>query len=367
MDLTQLCDSLRDAAPALERNDGTAHWPQAQLAMCAEADVLRWFLPRAYGGWEWSERRQLEGYLAISQACLTTAFVITQWQAAAKRIALGTSEAARAQWLPAMARGDAWATVGISHLTTSRQHVRAPVLAARRLASGEYVLSGFSPWVTGAAQADVLVVGATLADHNQILCAVPGDRPGIAAGAGTRLVALSASCTDQVRFDDVTVQPDEIIAGPSPNVMQTGVGGGAGGLQTSTLAIGLTASAVGFLQAEARQRPELADVAHKLAADAEELRAALLDLADGNQPITPAKLRERANSLVLRSTQAALVAAKGAGFVADHPAGRWCREALFFFSLELPAAGVGGEPLRICASLVRRQQRRSGLAGVVPP
>jgi hypothetical protein len=39
---------------------------------------------------------------------------------------------------------------------------------------------------------------------------------------------------------------------------------------------------------------------------------------------------------VLRSTQAALAAAKGAGYVVGHPAGRWCREALFFLVWSCP-------------------------------
>ncbi|MGN6545868.1 MAG: acyl-CoA dehydrogenase family protein [Aureliella sp.] len=336
MNFEQLCRELRETPPPPDRNDSTPPWPERQLALCAEAGVFSWFVPQEYGGSEWDERQQLEGYLAISEACLTTAFVLTQWQAACKRIALGQSPEARAKWLPGMARGRLWATVGISHLTTSRQHVRAPVLAARPEPGGSFVLDGFSPWVTGASKADVLVVGATLDDRRQILCAVPSDREGIKAGPGTQLVALSASCTDAVSFDGVTVHPDEIIAGPSPNVMQTGLGGGAGGLQTSTLAIGLTGAAVSFLQSEAVKRPELDAVAEKLASDAEELRHALFALAEGNDPITPAKLRERANSLVLRSTQAALVAAKGAGFVAAHPAGRWCCEALFFLVWSCP-------------------------------
>lgn len=336
MDLKELCQHLREAASTLDRSDGTLPWPERQLALCAEADVFRWFVPREFGGCEWGERQQLEGYLAISQACLTTAFVLTQWQAACKRIVGGQSSVARAKWLPSLARGELWATVGISHLTTSRQHVRTPVLVARELPGGDYALDGFSPWVTGASQADVLVVGAALDDQRQVLCAIPADRAGIAAGAGARLMALSASCTDAVRFAGVTVHPDEIIGGPTPNVLQTGVGGGAGGLQTSTLAIGLTSAAVDFLQAEARGRPELEAVAEKLAGDSRQLREALLALAEGNAPITPAKLREQANSLVLRSTQAALVAAKGAGFVADHPAGRWCREALFFLVWSCP-------------------------------
>jgi hypothetical protein len=39
---------------------------------------------------------------------------------------------------------------------------------------------------------------------------------------------------------------------------------------------------------------------------------------------------------VLRATQAALAAAKGAGYIAHHPAGRWCREALFFLVWSCP-------------------------------
>ena len=40
---------------------------------------------------------------------------------------------------------------------------------------------------------------------------------------------------------------------------------------------------------------------------------------------------------MLRATQAALGAAKGTGYVVGHPAGRWCREALFFLVWSCPA------------------------------
>jgi len=48
------------------------------------------------------------------------------------------------------------------------------------------------------------------------------------------------------------------------------------------------------------------------------------------------ELRADANSLVMRSTQAAMIAAKGVGFVEGHPVGRWCREALFFLVWSCP-------------------------------
>jgi butyryl-CoA dehydrogenase len=53
-----------------------------------------------------------------------------------------------------------------------------------------------------------------------------------------------------------------------------------------------------------------------------------------------ANLRAKANTLVLRATQAALTASKGTGFLRDHPAQRWARQALFFlvWSCPRPAA-----------------------------
>ena len=67
-----------------------------------------------------------------------------------------------------------------------------------------------------------------------------------------------------------------------------------------------------------------------------ELEADLLALAEGNEPCKPDDLRSRANSHVLRATQAALAAAKGTGYIQGHPTGRWCREALFFLVWSCP-------------------------------
>ena len=44
----------------------------------------------------------------------------------------------------------------------------------------------------------------------------------------------------------------------------------------------------------------------------------------------------QANALVLRSTQAALAVSKGSGFVRQHPARRWARQALFFLVWSCP-------------------------------
>lgn len=333
-ELSALCEQLRSGSQGLV---DAPQWPSQQIALCRQAGVFRWFIPKEMGGLGWSEMELLDAYLALSQACLTTTFILTQWVAACRRIVGSPNQALRQRLLPQLASGEIFASVGISHLTTSRQHIQKPVLAARENSAGGFVLEGFTPWVTAAPAADLLIVGATLADHKQIIAAVPTRQAQVEPSPGESLVALSASCTGRVDFRSVQVDAADIVAGPVENVMQTNSGGGAGGLQTSTLAVGLAAAAAAFITQQAQRRPDLVPIAEKITADVGQLRGVLEALTLGAQTsIEAPELRRQANSLVLRSTQAALSAAKGAGFLATHPAGRWAREALFFLVWSCP-------------------------------
>ncbi len=332
--LSSLCKELRGLAQDVDRG---RVWPEASIAACANSGVFRWFIPAQYGGWNWSESDILRGYLALSQSCLTTTFVLTQWHAACRRILSTSNVALRDRLAPQLATGEVYATVGISHLTTSRQHLSQPVLKATRTPEG-FVLKGSSPWVTGACAADLLVLGATLDDASQILVAVPTDRGGVIRRPGLDLLALTASCTGPVELEDVRVSHDEVLAGPVRNVMQSTAGGGgsSGGLQTSLLAIGLVGSAVDYMLEQSRNRESLRPVVLKLQSEFVQLRNSLEQLTAGESVCTAGELRRQANSLVLRATQSALQTAKGAGFVEGHPAGRWAREALFFLVWSCP-------------------------------
>jgi len=329
--LDVLCAELSSRADAL---DLSGNWPAEQLRLLGEFGVYQWFLPRECGGQEWNDVDLIRGYLRLAQACLTTTFILTQRTGACQRIAFGETSR-KAELLPPLLSGEQFATVGISHLTTSRRHLAKPVLTAAETSDG-FQLAGFSPWVTGGAHAQTIVTGATLADGRQILVAVPTDLPGVSADAPLPLVGLSSSHTGAVRFDKVSVSRDWLLAGPIENVMSLGIGGSTGGLQTSTLAIGLATTAIAYLEHEAVQREELRAPAEALRLDVDQAAADLLLVAAGDERCTSQDLRFRANSLALRGTQAALTAAKGTGYLAGSPAGRWCREALFFLVWSCP-------------------------------
>jgi alkylation response protein AidB-like acyl-CoA dehydrogenase len=326
-----LTQTLSKWAP---RWNSASQWPQESLRLCAQSGVYRWFMPREVGGLAWSDADQTLGYLRLAQADLTTTFIITQYMGACRRIAGSGNTALIERWMTDCLSGEAFATVGISHLTTSRQHVSTPVLLATPQRDG-WRLDGMSPWVTGAAEANVIVVGATLADGRELLAAVP-NVDGVRCGEGVELMALSASKTDQARFDGVHIDPSMLIAGPIKNVMSSGSGAGTGGLQTSTLAVGLTRAAIEFLKKEATNRHELVAASDELYSEVSALQESLLAASSGAAGCDATALRAQANRLVLRATQAALVAAKGAGYVDGHPVGRWCREAMFFLVWSCP-------------------------------
>jgi alkylation response protein AidB-like acyl-CoA dehydrogenase len=190
--------------------------------------------------------------------------------------------------------------------------------------------------VTGAPHAQHVVTGATLDDGRQILIALPTDLPGVSVPPAEKLVGLSASQTGRVDLREVHVDRRWLLAGPIENVMQAGAGAKTGGLQTSTLAVGLAAAAIALVEREGELRSDLVEPADKLRSDCDSCVKDLLAAAEGHANCSNEQLRVRANSLVLRATQAALAAAKGAGYVVGHPAGRWCREAMFFLVWSCP-------------------------------
>jgi alkylation response protein AidB-like acyl-CoA dehydrogenase len=335
--LDDLCRALAQRAATA---DGPGGWPAESLRLCAEVGVLRWFMPQTFGGaplggLAWSDADLLRGYLRLSAACLTTTFILTQFTSACRRILDSQNEFIGREWLPRLLDGSSFATVGISHLTTSRRHLGKPALRATESPEG-FTLDGFSPWVTGAVSAQAIVVGATLADGRQILALLPTDSPGVAVPAPLELVGLSGSCTGPVRCERVAIQRELLLAGPVENVMQGSTGARTGGLQTSALAIGHASGPIAFITEEATRRSELLKPLAGLRADQEALQTDLLALADGREVCTNESLRARANSLALRAAQSALAAAKGTGYVVGHPAGRWCREALFFLVWSCP-------------------------------
>ncbi|MBI1314328.1 acyl-CoA dehydrogenase [bacterium] len=334
--LNELCGQLRDQAATLGSVDA---WPGEQLGAMGGAGVLGWLIPQEFGGSDISAAELVSGYEQLAAACLTSTFVLTQRNAAIQRIVKSGNEELKKELLPELVDHSQFVTVGISHLTTSRQHWKQPTVAVEML-DGGFLLNGEIPWVTGGDRADVIVTGGTLANGRQVLLAVEKCCEGLEMREPVSMLALNASRTGSIGLNHVFVPWTHLLHGPAENVMQQG-GGGAGTLTTSALAIGHAANAVSLLRAETERRPELNEILEPLASDVAEVSTHLHEAVTSDENplpghLTAESLRHRSNSLALRASQAALAASKGAGFVTGHPAGRLVAEAMFFLVWSCP-------------------------------
>jgi alkylation response protein AidB-like acyl-CoA dehydrogenase len=335
----QLHEALAVLAKRAGDTDGLPVWPEASWQVLKDAGVLRWCIAPEYGGDGLTVSKLLRGYEQLAGACLTTCFILSQRDAACRRLRDGQNEELRRQLLPSLAEGRSFMTVGLSQLTTSRQHL-GPSFRAQTQGSA-FILDGTIPWVTGAARAEHFVIGAVLEDGRQILAVLAADLPGVTVGPPLDLMALEGSLTTEIRCRNVTLSREWLLAGPAERVMSIGGRGGSGGVETSCLALGLAGAAIDYLKSEAAARPELGPTAERLDHGRELLRAEMYGLVEAAcSAEAAALLRGKANSLVLRASQAALTASKGTGFLLQHPAQRWARQALFFlvWSCPRPAA-----------------------------
>lgn len=333
-------ESLISHLRGLSEPDSPQQWPESQFAALAAAGGWRWNIPVQYGGLGVDSKEMLQVYRELASAALVTTFILTQRNAACQRIELSPNSEIRSHLLSQLAEGTIFATVGISHLTTSRQHVPTPAVTARAVSQPEgFVLNGVVPWATGAYHADVLVTGGTLDDGRQILTAVPTDRLGVQVQPAVDLMGMSASQTGAVVLDDVFVASQEILHGPILQVMSHGAGGGAGSLGTSALALGAAQGTIRCLSDEVVRRPNIAEFVHPLETEAAQLANELMLAAQGQHPAQSGaveSIRGRANLLVTRSAQIWLATTKGAGYVSGHPAERAVRESMFFWVWSCP-------------------------------
>ncbi|HEY7314097.1 MAG TPA: acyl-CoA dehydrogenase family protein [Gemmataceae bacterium] len=337
LDLLPLDEALTVLEGRAGAADAEAVWPADSWDALRRSGVLGWIIPREYGGSGLDALELLEGYQRLAGACLTTCFLLSQRDSACRRLRDSGNEALCRELLPALASGQRFTTVGIAQLTTSRQHVR-PVLLAQ-LDDGGVRLDGVMPWVTGAPHADHFITGVVLEDGRQMLLVVPRDAPGMSVGPPMELMALQGSLTAEVRCRDVRLDRKWILAGPAERVLAGGRG--AGGLETSGLALGLAKSAIDYLQKEAGKRTEWQARAAASAESWDVLQVQLRRLAhDGADAQAASSLRAKVNALVLRVTQFALAAGKGSGFLRSHPAQRWARQAMFFLVWSCPAPAL---------------------------
>ena len=197
--------------PVRRANSWTKADPEFSRRL-GEAGLLGMTWPKEYGG---HERSQLERYVVIEELLAAGAPVGAHWiadrQSGPLLLRLGNEELKR-RWVPAIARGDAFACIGLSE-PGSGSDLASVRTAARRDGDG-WVLNGQKVWTTGAHVSHfmiALVRTETGSERQQGLSqfVVPMDAPGVSVKPIIDLTG--AHEFNEVFFDEVRLPANALL------------------------------------------------------------------------------------------------------------------------------------------------------------
>ncbi|HTV48781.1 MAG TPA: acyl-CoA dehydrogenase family protein [Phycisphaerae bacterium] len=317
-----------------ERVDTMGEWPEENFSDLYRAGAMGWSIPKSFSGSELSSLDLHRHYQEMSAACLTTALVFTQRDAAVEFLVAAQESTLARKLLVDLAENRIFASIGIAQLTTSGRHQGAALLASA--APGGFKVNGIIPWATGVHHAHWLIVGARIDDQNQILFALSMDRAGIKIDDCVPMASLNGSDTASVKLQDVVIRNDEVLSGPCEDALAQRGNLHRFTLNTCVVPLGVAAGAIAEAEKLAALRNDKSQetilmLRQSHQALEQQIYACGTDTGIGKESRAAIHLRARANDLAMRSALACLELAKGRGMLIGNPAQRRVREAMFFF------------------------------------
>jgi alkylation response protein AidB-like acyl-CoA dehydrogenase len=320
--LTDVAARVEARAGAVDRGELDV---RTNLAELGEAGLLE------LGSTHGTLAEQAEVVRVLARVCTATAFSVWAHRTATGYLARWGSEAARADLLPALHRGDRPAATAMATAFQAALGLRELTVTAAPFGDG-LVLDGVVPWASNLFEdGAVVILPARTEDGRHVIVAVSTDQDGVELLAPPPLLALGATASTTVRLHHVEVPADRVLTDrfldfladvrPSFLLLQTALCLGLADAALSAAAPRHTGTAVTFQpdhdRLVARQR-ELGDHHDRR-------------LADPGRPADDelVRLRLAASEQAVAATRHEAAVTGGAGYLATSATARRLREAAF--------------------------------------
>lgn len=334
---TPLRQLSHDLARLATHYDVGGEWPERSLAHLTDAGAWGWIIPTAYGGTELALVPQLQAYEAVAAGCMSSLLILSQRDGACELLVSGQNDRLKGELLPKLAANEIMASVGISQITTSHQ-LGKPALIAEPNGDG-YRLRGFMPWVTSAEKCDFIVAGAVLPDGRQVLVVLRTDLPGVQVDRAMSLMALDSTRTAEVHCRDVVIEAAWVLSPPATKALSR-----TSAVKIWTVVasgIGLAGAMIRLVGGHAKKtkgllREQAEELVSRYQAVRERVYRCAEQLAGTEEDPSITGVRVAVNDLLVRLAVAALIYAKGSGYIRQRDAQRLVREAMFFLVWSAP-------------------------------
>jgi alkylation response protein AidB-like acyl-CoA dehydrogenase len=196
--------------PAAMRTDAGDLVPQTHLDLLAHEGFYGISGPADAGGLDLDPSTTSAAVEALASGCLTTTFVWLQHRNPVRAVAASQTRGLREQWLAPLCRGERRAGIALAG-----NRPGPPILRATRTRTGDVLLDGEAPWVSGWGLVDVVMVTARIEDTVVSLLVDAVEAPTLQVER-LHLVGANASATVTLWFDDHIV-PAARVVGQEPH------------------------------------------------------------------------------------------------------------------------------------------------------
>jgi alkylation response protein AidB-like acyl-CoA dehydrogenase len=331
--------------PVAREHDQSGEYPEDLRREAAEYDFVAPNIPEEYGG---------AGMDTLSSTIVTEEL----WRAdpgigsAVGSAGFGSSmiieygdEWMKEEWLPRIAAGDSASASAISEPAHGSNVAGIETRAEKD--GDEYVLNGNKMWITNGTVADVAVVMAKTdpdAGHRGITAfLVPTDTEGFIPEKIDNKLGIRASDLAEVRIEDVRIPEENVVGEVNEGFYQLMNFFASGRTSVAAQAVGAAQGALDAAREYATEREqfdqpisEFQAIQHKLAEMATNVdaarsltyRAASAVANDADDAVRFASMAKLfASEHAVDVADEALQVFGGAGYVTDHPAERYYRDA----------------------------------------
>jgi alkylation response protein AidB-like acyl-CoA dehydrogenase len=332
-----------ELAPAASAAELSGTFPRDTFRLLGEAGLLALPFDSQYGGGDLPLHDYLQVLEELAAAWGTVALGVSVHTLACFPLATYGSADQRSRWLPEMLEGQ---LLGAYCLSESDAGSDAAALRTRAVReNGDYVVDGTKAWITHGGFADFYVVMTRTSDDGPkgITCLlVDGAADGLTGLPPEHKLGFRASPTAQVRFDGVRVPADRRIGEEGQGFAIAMAALDSGRLGIAACAVGIAQAALDLAVSYASSRTQFG----RPVAEFQGLSFLLADMATGVAAarelyLSAARRRDRGLPFAVEASMAKLFATDtamqvttdavqvlgGAGYVEDHPAERYFREA----------------------------------------
>ena len=336
-----ICD--HELAPRVVQAEESGTFPREVFKTLGAAGLLGLPFPERYGGGGLPFHDYLQIVEELTSAWASVGLGVSVHTLSCFPLAGYGTESQRDRWLPTMLGGS---TLGAYCLSEEGAGSDAAALVTRGEAAEDgYRVNGVKSWISHGGVADFYVAMIRTSDNGPkgISCVlVDAGTDGLYAREPERKLGFSASPTAQVVFDDVFVTSDRLIGDEGQGFSIALAALDSGRLGMAACAVGIAQAALDLAVNYAHERVQfgrpvaefqglsflLADMATELAAARALYLAAARKRDRGEAFSTDAAMAKLfATDMAMKVTTDAVQVLGGAGYVKDHPAERYFREA----------------------------------------